>query len=49
MKKFTKIKQDKKEFKYEFGCVMMYFDVPNWKDFHKMIIEQTIFHYFSPG
>jgi 2'-5' RNA ligase len=43
MKKFTKIKDDKKEFKYELGCVMMYFDVPNWKDIHKMIDKEDVY------
>lgn len=43
MKKFTKIKEDKKEFKYEFGCVMMYFDVPEWNDTLKIIDKDDIY------
>lgn len=43
MKKFTKIKEEKKEFKYEYGCVMMYFDIPNWKDILKMIDKEDIY------
>ena len=43
MKKFTKIKEDKKEFKYEFGCVMMYFDVSEWKELIKMIDKDDVY------
>ena len=43
MKKFTKITEEKKEFKYEYGCVMMYFDVPNWKDIHKLIDKEDVY------
>ena len=43
MKKFSKIIEEKKEFKYEYGCVMMYFDVPNWKDILKIIDKDDVY------
>lgn len=45
MKKFTKIKEDKKEeFKYEYGCVMMYFNVQEWKQILKIIDEDDVYN-----
>jgi len=47
MKKFTKIKEDKKEkkkeFKYEYGCVMMYFDIQEWKEILKIIDKEDVY------
>lgn len=43
MKKFTKIKEEKKEFKYEYGCVMMHFDVSEWNEIHKIIDKDDVY------
>ena len=44
MKKFTILNENKKkEFKYEYGCVMMYFDIPDWKNILKMIDKEDVY------
>jgi len=44
MKKFTQITEKKKEkFTYEYGCVMMKFDIPEWKDILKLIDKDDIY------
>lgn len=46
MKNFTTITESKKEkesFKYEYGCVMMYFDIPNWKEVLNIIDKNDVY------
>jgi 2'-5' RNA ligase len=53
MKKFSDVLKNKNEIKpftYEYGCVMLYFDIPNWeKDILSLIKKDDIYDVDSYG